>query len=60
MNDADQFLCYVLSKRRLLQAALAYAENPTEGQAYTLRVLARAFASSRKKAKVQTPISEEP
>ncbi len=57
---SSQFLVYLSAKRSLMMAACAYEENPTEGQAYVLRVAARAFAKLRVQAKVETPIAEEP
>jgi len=60
MNDAERLLVYLAQKRALLAAALAYAENPTEGQAHVLRVQARAFAAARAKQRIDTPILEEP
>ena len=60
LNDADRLEVYLNLKRHLLAAAVAYAESPSEGQAYALRVAARAFAKARRKTRIDTPIQEEP
>lgn len=50
---------YRVAKIALLRAALAYAGNPTEGQAYALRVQARAFAKTREECGPIIPIDLE-
>lgn len=49
---------YLRAKRELLQAAVSFAREPSEGKAYCLRVAAKAFLKARERAELG-PISEE-
>lgn len=50
---------YRLAKAALLRAAIAYAKNPTEGQAHALRVQARAFTKTREDCGITTNLDVE-
>lgn len=50
---------YRLAKAALLRAALAYAKNPTEGQAHVLRVQSMAFAKAREACGITSNIDTE-
>jgi len=56
MSDLESYLQF---KRALMAAALAYADCPTEGQAYALRVAARSYRKARVRAGIKTPLAEE-